>query len=125
MRLSLRRVGIPRTHGGTAGTNALYSAGSVRASNIANQGELRSSITVVELPGTERLAEDPIKLRLRENTCVHEVCTLAMRMPIKSNSTLLDSHTHHPITQFSDLVRSLSSRSGTDHVWTLDRTQGV
>ena len=116
MRLSLHRVGSPRTHGGAAGANTVHGGGAARASVVDIQGERHSSITVVELPGTEHLAEDPSKLRFTENTCVHKARTpYACRQDRFRIS--LHSRAHRSIKQISEFVRSLSLRSGTEHVW--------
>lgn len=86
MRLTLKRAGAAPSGGAGASPRRGSGGGD-------SHGELRSSLTIVELPGTERLAEDGGKLRV-----THEI------------------HALRPISQFAELVKALASRTGAEHV---------
>ena len=83
VRLTLRRRGT--LAGGAA------AAGGLAAPTLT--GATVSSITVVELPGTERLAQQRERLHVSE-----------------------DSFMHRSITQFAQMVDSLAGRAGPEHV---------
>ena len=97
MTLTLYRSGGPRQ--GAAG--ALYAAGGPGgadgADGMDSAGELKSKLTIVELPGSEKLSQEPSTLAITE-----------------------EPFAHRSITQFRDLVKSLASRgTSQEHVaWT-------
>ena len=77
--VSVRRRGVPRTDAGGA------------PGDLA--GALHGSVTLVELPGTERLSVDRSRLHVSEEAFVHR-----------------------SITHFSELVAALARRDAPDHV---------
>lgn len=88
VRITLRRRGKLRD-----GALLASPAGSVAADASQLTGAVVSQITIVELPGTERLAVDRSMLHVSEDPLVHR-----------------------SITQFAQMVDELASRSGAEHV---------
>jgi len=97
--ISIVRRGMPRAAGAVLGSGLLAQFsdlvfGAAGAAGVAgSEGAMQSALTIVELPGTERLAEPRDQLHVSESPFLHR-----------------------SLLQFSDLVHALASRSTAEHV---------
>ena len=100
--ISIVRRGMPRAAGAVLGSGLLGqfsemvfgAAGAAGAvGSEGSEGAMQSALTIVELPGTERLAEPRDQLHVSESPFLHR-----------------------SLLQFSDLVHALASRSTAEHV---------